>query len=381
MTLVPFYNFHALKLNSNALLAPVGALATWWFLRSFENRRALDAVLAGLAAAIAILDKYWSIFILIGLGTAALTDPRRDVYFRSAAPWLTIAAGLGALAPHVAWLYLNDFTPFRYAMTSHAAGWWGALTSGLGYVAGAAGYLAAPALIAIAAARPTRSAIADTIWPREPSRRLVLIAFVTPIVVPIVAALAAKEEIVSLWTIGSMTLFPVVLLSSAQVTIARDAAQRILALAIAVPIVALALSPAIAVVIHLQGLPNYSSHYRLVAQAVEKAWGETTDQPLRLIGSYNNLLYGSLFYFPERTSTLEIVSPDVTPWTDEVRVAREGIALFCPVEEANCIKAMDARSARRPVGKRVETEISRTYFGIADKAVRYVIVTVPPYSP
>ena len=43
-----------------------------------------------------------------------------------------------------------------------------------------------------------------------------------------------------------------------------------------------------------------STHYRLVAQAVETAWRQATPAPLRLIGSSNMLLYGTLFYFPDR---------------------------------------------------------------------------------
>jgi 4-amino-4-deoxy-L-arabinose transferase-like glycosyltransferase len=39
LTFVPFYNFHAIKFNANTVLTPFWALATWWFLRSFETRR------------------------------------------------------------------------------------------------------------------------------------------------------------------------------------------------------------------------------------------------------------------------------------------------------------------------------------------------------
>ena len=40
----------------------------------------------------------------------------------------------------------------------------------------------------------------------------------------------------------------------------------------------------------------------------------------------------------------------------------------------------DERAApqRAAAGKRIEVELSRTYFGTADTPVRYVIVTIPP---
>ena len=75
LTLVPFYNFHALKFNANSVMTPLWALTTWWFLRSYETRKPGYAVLAGLAAAAAMLGKYWSIVLLLGLGLAALPDP------------------------------------------------------------------------------------------------------------------------------------------------------------------------------------------------------------------------------------------------------------------------------------------------------------------
>lgn len=380
LTLVPFYNFHALKFNANTAMTPLWALTTWWFLRSYETRSPLYAALAGIAAAGAMLGKYWSIFLLLGLAIAALCDPRRRRYFGSAAPWLTVAAGTIALAPHLAWLYANGFRPFDYAMESHPANTLDALKSGFGYVLGAAGYLAVPTLIAVAAARPQARAALDTIWPPQGERRLVWWSFVLPLLLPMLGAVAAKASIVSLWSIASMTLFPVVLLSSPLVTVPRAAARRILALALAVPIIATALSPAVAVVIHWRGLPHYSSQYRQLAQAVDQAWSETTDRPLRLIGSYDNVLYGTLFYFPDRPSTLEITDPSVTPWTDDARVAHQGIAMFCPVEQSTCVKAMNERAARGPAGKRIEIELARMYFGSADEPVRYVIVTVPPAS-
>ncbi|HEY6618025.1 MAG TPA: glycosyltransferase family 39 protein, partial [Steroidobacteraceae bacterium] len=93
LTFVPFYNFQALKFNANTVLIPLWAATTWWFLRSLETRRTGWAVMAGIGAAASMLGKYWSIFLLAGLGLAALIDRRRGAYFRSPAPWLTIAVG------------------------------------------------------------------------------------------------------------------------------------------------------------------------------------------------------------------------------------------------------------------------------------------------
>ena len=39
LTLIPFYNFHALKFNPNTVLLPLWAATTLWFIRSFEIAR------------------------------------------------------------------------------------------------------------------------------------------------------------------------------------------------------------------------------------------------------------------------------------------------------------------------------------------------------
>jgi 4-amino-4-deoxy-L-arabinose transferase-like glycosyltransferase len=375
LTFVPFFNFHALKYNANTVLVPLWALATWCFLRAFETRGALWAAFAGLAAAAAMLGKYWSIFLLAGLGLAALADPRRGAYFRSTAPYVTIAFGALALAPHVVWIAANDFAPFAYAVAAHPATRESAIMSGIGFLLGALGYFATPTILALAAARSSLRAIVDTLWPAEPSRRLVLIAFVAPLVLPAVVAAAAKVEIVSIWAMGAATLLPVVLLSSPLVTVPRADAVRLLALALAFPILMVLAAPVIAIVIHREGVPHYATHYRLLAAAVDKIWREATDKPMRFVGSDTNVVNGVAFYLRDRPSTLEINEPRVTPWADEASVARAGIALVCPEPEAACMENLNARARGLP---RHAVTLSRRHFGVADAAVRYVIVIVPP---
>src|SRR5471030_1605867 len=117
LTLVPFFNFHALKFNVNTVLMPVWAATTFWFLRSYETRSRVYAALAGAGAAACMLGKYWSVYLLAGLFVAALIDARRADYFRSPAPWITAAVGLAVLTPHLVWLVQNGFEPFSYALT------------------------------------------------------------------------------------------------------------------------------------------------------------------------------------------------------------------------------------------------------------------------
>jgi 4-amino-4-deoxy-L-arabinose transferase-like glycosyltransferase len=375
LTFIPFFNFHALKYNANTVLIPLWALTTWFFLRSYETRNVVWAALAGAAAAAAMMGKYWSVFLLAGLGIAALADPGRVQYFRSAAPWVTIATGAILFAPHVVWLVSQDFAPFTYAVVAHQSTLASSALSGLGFLLGVAGYVAPAVALSALATRPSIAAIADTLWPREPVRRFAMIAFVAPLVLPALATILLKVEIVSLWAMCAMTLAPVVLLSSPLVTVTRRAATWLLAAAIVFPVLMVLAAPFIAVWIHREGVPNYATHYRLLAQAIDRIWHANTNAPLRFVGSYTNIINGVSFYLPDKPSTLDIVDPPSTPWSDAASVKRSGVALVCPEAEAICMHFLNQRAGDLP---RHAVTLARRHWGVADKPVRYVIVVVGP---
>jgi hypothetical protein len=220
--------------------------------------------------------------------------------------------------------------------------------------------------------------LADVAWPPQPERRFVVVAFAAPLLLSLAAALVTTSNAVSLWGIGGMTLLPIVLLSSPDVTVPRAALRRILGIAIVFPLIALLASPIISAMIHRKGLDNHTAHYRLVAQAVEQEWRRVTAAPLRIVGSYNNLLFGSSFYFRDTPKTFEIVTPQVTPWTTEADIAQSGIAIVCPAGDMQCMTALDARAAKSPGARRSEVELVRRHFGIVGHPARYVILIVPP---
>jgi hypothetical protein len=169
MTFVPFFNFHALKYNANTILLPLWAATALCFLRSYEKRSLLWAALAGLFAAASMLGKYWSLFLLLGLGLAALLDTRRTAYFKSAAPWVTIGVGTILVAPHAVWLLTAEFSPLTYATAIRSGSAGHPLKSAGGYLVGALAYSGVAVLVALAAMRPGRATASDA---RAAARRL-----------------------------------------------------------------------------------------------------------------------------------------------------------------------------------------------------------------
>jgi hypothetical protein len=385
LTLVPFFNFHALKFNVNTVLMPLWAATTLWFLRSFETRRPLDAALAGLAAAASMYGKYWSVFLLIGLGLAALADPRRAAYFRSAAPWVTVAVGSLALAPHAAWLVANDFAPFSYAVVVHGAS---SLVSTLGavggYLAGSVGYVAIPLIIVAFAARPVGATVRDVAWPAQPQRRLAALAFWAVLLTPALVAPFTGVRLTSLWTMSAWTLLPVMLLSSPLVIISRRDALGILTLAAAFPVAMVAAAPAIGFAIHSSEPPPGTAQSSLLAEPVERVWRETTNQPLRLFGGYEEFTDAVPFYMPSQPFAVHVLDGVAVSQALEARIGRDGIALVCPTRSPErlttglCIDRAVARARCSLPGMQVEVEVFRRHLGVGGKRARYLIITIPP---
>src|SRR6266478_1433408 len=119
LMLLPIYQFHAQRFNANAVLLATWPLATYCFLRAFENREIRWAIAAGAAGALAMLGKYYSVFLIGSFFVAALCRPQRRAYFVSWAPWVSATVMFIALVPHLHWLMETGAPPFAYALAQH----------------------------------------------------------------------------------------------------------------------------------------------------------------------------------------------------------------------------------------------------------------------
>src|SRR5215472_115457 len=117
LMLTPSFSLWALKFNVNAPLISTWPWTTYFFLRSLETRRIDFSLLAGLAGAIALLTKYYSLALFATLLLVAVLHPDRRRYFTSAAPYLTNATGLLTVAPHAWWTIAAGFPTIDYAIS------------------------------------------------------------------------------------------------------------------------------------------------------------------------------------------------------------------------------------------------------------------------
>ena len=372
LTLVPFYNFLALTFNVNTILLPLWAASTLWFLRSFRTRSLIYAALAGIGAAAALYAKYWSIFLLLGLGLTAILHPERTTYFRSRAPWITGVIFVFALVPHINWLTEHDFAPFRYALGVHGdISLSAAALNAIKYLVGCLLYVALPVVMTLAMA-DARPPVADMALPNELGRRLVALSFWIPFLTPVAIAMVAKFELVALWSMPAWTLLPVMLLSSPALVIKRRNARNILGFAITVPIVCVLVSPTVAIVIHrAEKTEPIARHARLLTLRVEEAWAALNTAPLRFIDGIPEVAYEVASYAHDRPRALPRLP------VDPALVAESGKVVVC-YANTPCARDVLTLASQNLSAQRFEVDVARDHFGARGTTQKYVVLIVPP---
>jgi len=375
---IPFYNFLALKYDANAALLPLWPLAMWAFLRSLDTRHAGWAALAGLAAAAAMLSKYWSAFLLAAMFFAALADRRRDAYFRSAAPWITALVFVAAVTPHVVWLIVNHFPPITWVTTRRlAVSAWDGPRSLFEYWFGTIAYAGPALLLVLGFVRPSLKAIADSWFPRD-ARRTAAILFWTPLALPMLPAFALNVSLLSFWNLPALSLLPVLALASPRVAVSRQAVTRIAATVMAVTLLLVAASPLIAYVILRRGVENDAAYAHLAMQEAEREWREVVPgKPLKLIAGPFVLVSSAAFYGRDEPSTFADFSHYLAPWVDDARIAREGMVIMVAADSAwfdFTLQHLDAFAGAR----REEVTLTRHWLGFDSAPRRFIIAVVPP---
>jgi hypothetical protein len=383
LTLVPFFNFLALDYNHNTLLLPLWAMTALFFLRSFRTGQLGYAALAGLAAGLAMLGKYWSIVLIGGLVLAAVTDTRRRKYFYSASPWIAVLVGGIVLAPHCAWLLQNHFVSLAYASSSHAGRSIDAVVvSALAFLMACALYVSIPLAIFSFALRPSKNVIAATIFPSTVDLRFIALMFWAVLLLPIPIALAANAQLVSTWAIPTMTLLPIVLLGSPLLTLKTDTSIRIVAVAIAFPFLALLVAPLVALNVFLNPNATGASYYRLLSTEVQRIWRDETDRPIRLVVGHRGAAVGTAFYSADHP----VVNPRDTATDDTSRrsslfnldsdtVRRQGVAAVCMGNVSDCAWL---RHLLPSPGRLQEVTLTRRFLGWSGKPAVFSIIALPP---
>ena len=380
LLLTPFYQFHAQRFSTNQVLLSTWPIATYCFLRSFETRTVFWSAAAGATAALAMLGKYYSAFLIAAFAAAALSHPRRFDYLRSPAPWLSIFVGLIVLAPHLHWLVAAGAPSFDYAFGLHGGQpLSNTLWKLIAYVVGGLGYVALPILAYLLVTRPDWRTLAATLWPSDPDRRMLIVLLVVPLLLPALLSPLFGFALTPLWTMSAWFLLPIVLLAPQEVAVSRLNAVRLAFVVLCIGLLVLLASPAIAWTRHLhESERRYRAHYAAVSQALTNRWRDAFARPLTIVTGNFDLANAATFYSPDHPQAFMSGAPRLTPWITEARRQREGWAAICPAADGRCRDGVDRLAGNASGVIRTEYEHAATFLGRSNPPVRFAFVLVPP---
>ncbi len=382
LMLTPAYQFHAQRFNANAVLLAVWPLATYCFLRAFETRTAIWAIAAGLAAAVAMLGKYYSVFLLASFALAALAHPSRRAYFTSASPWISIAVGLLALAPHLYWLATTGAAPFGYAMAAHGGvDLPTSLQDSTSFVAGLAATMSPPALTWVLIAGPRLRRLPSDFVAMVPGLRLLFYIAIGTIVLPVATSLTVGTDLPSMWALQGVFLFAVLIVCGTSYPIERfhtvNATVLVVGIALAAVVIA---APLHALYRNSHGYEEGRNLYPQIAGEVTRLWHELTGIPFARVSGDDALAFATAFYSPDHPYYARPFAKQYTWPVPRKTTLEHGWAGLCFHDQPECLAWMDQTAARAGNVVRHEFVAQAHLLGMPGVSRRVVALIVPPQA-
>lgn len=379
LMLMPIYQLHAQRFNANAVLLAVWPIATYCFLKSFETRQVGWAIACGATAALAMLGKYYSVFLIGSFIFAAICHPQRRAYFASVTPWVSTTAGLTALGPHLYWLATTGAKPFAYALTTHAGMAIGpTLIEGLIFFLGSAAMLLLPALTWILIAGYRLKKLSSDFQAINPGLLLLFLVCVGTVVFPVITSVAMGSDMQPIWALQGLFLFPILIVCGTSYSIERFYSVNLLLIVIGIAVAAVVVvAPVHAVYRNIDPLNEGRNFYRLSAIELTRQWHQQSDVALPAVGGEEGLALALAFYSPDHPLYDHRL---VCPGTDAYPQANfnRGWAALCFEEDLLCIDGMHRIAARASRIVSTGFVLQSTLLGWSGATQRFSAIIVPP---
>lgn len=365
LMLVPFYTFQASRFNANLVMVPFWPAAILFYLRARRNFGMSDAIFAGVFTALAFLGKYWSIYLIAGMLVTALvgSDVRR--FWKSPAPYLMGITAALVVAPHLYWILTEGSHATENFMASSvmtpeplAA----AFARSAFYLGGVVAYAVIP-LIFLVALLPSKTALADVLWPQDRVRRQAYLLFWIPLLLPAFVNLVFPHRLTPLWTFPNWALLPVVLFGSPYLAVLPVAIARAGLVALAVSLAAVVASPYVAYARLQSNKEIHETHYRQVADEVARL----SSRSVHLIAGSESILQGLPYYLPK----VRPVAVTSLSEGDRAEVAEKGMVMVCVADDPGC--RADAATVPGVASRTENVTFVRTFLGRSGPPAGYRI--------
>ena len=381
LMLLPVYQFHAQRFNANAVLLPTWPIATYCFLRSFETRAIGWAVAAGAAAALAMLGKYYSVFLILGFSVAAICHPQRRAYFASLAPGVSVA-DQGRRAWAASALARHDRRP-AVRLCAGAAH-----RQGLRRVADRSGAFRPRRRrgpgdpggnLCADVGRPLQGIVAG--FPRHEFRPVAAVARSAspPSCFRRSRSIGLGADMPPMWALQGLFLLVIPMVCGTSYRIERLYSVNLAAVVVATALFAAAVvAPVHAYYRNSHPLHEGRNFYALAADELTRRWHEQFNPPLSAVGGDDGLAFAMAFYSPDHPLYEERL---VLPFTDVLprhATFEHGWAALCYGGDAPCIASMERVAAYAPRSVNAEFVVQSSLLGEPGATQRFTALMVPP---
>ena len=150
---VIYYNFSSVEFNVNVVSLALWPMCAFYFWRAYTRDWWIDWLLFGALVGLNLLNKYVGGVLLVAIGIFVILDKNIIKLIKNIKVYLAIVVALKLVAPHVWWLWQNDFEALNYITSRHHGG---TINPFLGHIVyplkflGAQLLFAAPALLTYA---------------------------------------------------------------------------------------------------------------------------------------------------------------------------------------------------------------------------------------
>lgn len=378
LMLLPVYQFQAQRFNANSVLFAIWPLAIYCFLRSFETRHAGWAVVTGLAGALAVLGKYYSVFLILGFAFAAVCHPARRAYFTSGAPWISTGAGLLLLGPHIHWMLSSGVSPLGYALATHGGFTAGrAFLSGLMFLLSLAATLALPALVWAVMIRSRAGDYLRGLRTLEPGLLLLLLVAIGAAVTPPLISPILGSSLSAVWASPGVFAFVLVAVCAARFPVERRETRRLAMGVLTLTVIAVLLAPAHAYYRNSHPFSEGRNYYSLATNELMKHWRHTSVSPLKTV-SGDKLAMALGFYSPDHPAFVIPFNQQYVWQMPPEAALQGGWATMCLPDEETCLIWSKQIAAMAPGAISFDFVVQPQLWGMPGVPARIAALIVPP---
>lgn len=318
-----YYNYSTPEFNVNVISVALWPLCVFYFWRGYTTDKWSDWLLFGLFAGLNLLNKYVGGLLLAALGVFVLLRPK---LLKNPRLYTSGLVCLAVIAPHLWWLWQNDFVPFDYLLHRSSGG---KMTSAWRHLFYPLKFIGAQVLFSAAALltygvfwhKSNKEKFSGT---HDKSVFLLLVGFL-PLAIWIMLSLFSGNALKSMW--GFPCLFTVgIMLFYFLPFHCGVCQQRRFYKTMAVWTMLFAIAYGAQCIITTS--QRYQTDVKAVAVEFAQKWAEHTEKPLQYVGA--DVWFGDIMalYGAHEIKPMIWLSPKNNPWFDKADFEKSGALLI-----------------------------------------------------